>query len=403
MPEKNCFVIMPFSDRESPEDNRWEDLYENVIQPAVEGAELGYTCYRSLNPPGSFMHDVVRHLATDDVAIAVLTELRPNVMYELGARNALKGRTIMLVEQGMTIPSDLSAYIALFYSTRTQESRDALTRTIRARLARLDGEMPTSDNPIFDNLALFSMALVSEWSESQNREAFRARLERILSHYVLSLEHVWRKVGRLARTQEPPEMVHSPLLDTKDEAARHTAMMWINRGTELKDAHEFEQALRHFEVALQIEPGNLQALGNKSLVLTILKRYDEAEESVRSITSRHPATADEWNAMGKGLIARRQFSRAAEAFRRAAALDPASAVYANSAGFALEQSGDDEGALQHYEAALRANPDFPQALYNKGKVLKKLGREREGTALIQQALVIDPLIASISIRPESPA
>jgi predicted nucleotide-binding protein len=84
------------------------------------------------------MSDIVEHLANAEVVIAVLTELRPNVMYELGVRHTLKRKTIMLVEKDSEIPSDLNAFIALHYSTMTQKGRGELTKTIRERLALLD-------------------------------------------------------------------------------------------------------------------------------------------------------------------------------------------------------------------------------------------------------------------------
>jgi tetratricopeptide (TPR) repeat protein len=388
---KNCFVIMPMSDAHSPADNKWTDLYENHIKAAVEQA--GYACHRSLNPTGSFMHNVVKHLITAEVVIAVLTELRPNVMYELGARNALKGRTIMLVEDGSAVPSDLGAYIALRYSTRTAASREALTVTIRDRLAHLDHESPSSDNPIFDNLMRAAQALMAEWYEKENPSTFRPRLRQLLPDYVLTLERVWREMGPVA-IDDPrgPLMVGSPIYPTQGEAERQASMMWANRGTELKTAHDLEGALHHFEIALQLDPGNVLALGNRTLVLVMMGRHDAVAESIRMARSVRPASAPGWNALGKTLLAQKDFAAAADAFRHALALDSQSAIYANNAGFALELGGAHEEALHLYAAAEKLNPGLAHALYNRGRLLKQLGREVEAAALIQRAAAIDPRI-----------
>jgi len=395
MGKKICFVIMPFSDPDRASDNRWTDLYEHIIGPAVEGAGLDYACYRSLNPSGSFMHDITRNLATADVAIAVLTDLRPNVMYELGARNALKGKTIMLVQEGATIPSDLNAYIALRYSTDTAKGREELTTTIRDRLRTLDMAAPDSDNPIYDNLVLFVTRFLKDWYDTENPRAFRDRLRALLPDFVLMLEHVWREIGTVAKpmpSRRDAEKV-SPIHSSEREAARQTSVIWTNRGMELKDQHELEGALKCFDAALELNRDNVTAIANRSLVLVMLNRPAEARKSVeRIIGSRPGRTPTDWNAAGKALLARKEFREAADAFVHAVSLDGSSAIYANNAGFAFELAGEPARAEEFYREALKLNPRFPHALYNLGKLLRDQNRRDESEVFIAQALQTDHLI-----------
>ena len=192
---KECFVIMPFSDKDNPADNKWDDLFDTCIKPAVEGVGLGYACVRSFNPHGNFMKDIVDHLASAEVVVAVLTELRPNVMYELGVRHALKRKTIMLAEKDSHIPSDLSAYIALLYSTNTQRGREELTKTIRERLALLDHEEPTSDNPVSDYLSQRAQSISDDWHENRNPQSLLPRLAEVLPSYAIKLAPILNKVS----------------------------------------------------------------------------------------------------------------------------------------------------------------------------------------------------------------
>lgn len=187
MKAKECFVIMPFSDPANPTDSKWDDLFENNLRPAVEGSGLGYSCIRSLDPHGNFMSDIVNHLANASVVIAILTEARPNVMYELGVRNALKRKTIMLAEKGSPIPSDLIAYIALFYSIGTKQGRDALTTTIRDRLTRLDEQEPESDSPVSDYLWKRAQDICDDWLETKDHEILLSRLPEVLPSYAYRL------------------------------------------------------------------------------------------------------------------------------------------------------------------------------------------------------------------------
>jgi hypothetical protein len=196
MRKKECFVIMPFSDDDDPADNRWDELFENNLKPAVDDANLGYTCIRSLDPHGNFMRDIVTHLANAEVVIAVLTELRPNVMYELGVRNALRKRTIMLAEKGSFIPSDLSSFIALSYSIKTKQGRERLAKVIQKRLAQLDSEEPKSDNPVSDYLWERAQNICDDWHENKNPQALVLRITEVLPSYAFQLGSLLNQIGQ---------------------------------------------------------------------------------------------------------------------------------------------------------------------------------------------------------------
>lgn len=206
MGNKECFVIMPFSDGGRSLARRWDNLFEKHIKPAVVSADLGYTCLRSLNPYGNFMRDIVNHLANAEVVIAVLTELRPNVMYELGVRNALRRRTIMIVEEGNAIPSNLDAFIAIRYSTKTKQGREALAKEIKGRLAILDSEEPLSDNPVSDYLWKRAQDICDDWRKNENPHTLVSRITEVLPSYAFQLVSLLNEIGhqltysRIAKT-----------------------------------------------------------------------------------------------------------------------------------------------------------------------------------------------------------
>ena len=199
MREKECFVIMPFSDNDNPSDNRWDDLFENNLKPAVEDANLGYKCVRSLNPHGNFMHDIVNHLASAEVVIAVLTEMRPNVMYELGVRNALRRRTIMITEKGSSIPTDLSNFIALHYSIETKQGREELTRVIQERLAILDSKEPASDSPVSDYLWQRAQDIADDWLDKKDPQNLVSSITEVLPSYASRLGSLLNDISRHLR------------------------------------------------------------------------------------------------------------------------------------------------------------------------------------------------------------
>lgn len=73
-------------------------------------------------------------------------------------------------------------------------------------------------------------------------------------------------------------------------------------------------------------------------------------------------------------------------------------VYAHyNLGLLAQNSGKDAAAIKHYDAALKADPKFTSALYNKGIVLES-GDLEAAVELYRRALAIDPDLAAAHMR-----
>ena len=111
---KRCFVIMPFSQTTEEHDKRyWTTFFKKYIKTSVEA--LGYECYRSSARPTEIIKGIIEELNTSDIVLAVLTDKNPNVWYELGIRHSLRHGTIMIIEKGERIPSDISHFGVIKY------------------------------------------------------------------------------------------------------------------------------------------------------------------------------------------------------------------------------------------------------------------------------------------------
>jgi protein O-GlcNAc transferase len=60
----------------------------------------------------------------------------------------------------------------------------------------------------------------------------------------------------------------------------------------------------------------------------------------------------------------------------------------------LEASGDGEGALECYRAAVAVKPDFTEALLNLGHALKAYGKESEAKLAWSKAVEAAPELAA---------
>lgn len=110
--DKICFIIMPFKKVGTDLHRHYRALFDNVMKPAVE--QFGYRVHRAddASKSGAITREVVEYLAAADLVIADLTELNPNVFYELGLRHALRGRgTIMVHDDSQTdLPFNIATY-----------------------------------------------------------------------------------------------------------------------------------------------------------------------------------------------------------------------------------------------------------------------------------------------------
>jgi hypothetical protein len=101
---KICFVIAPIGDENSDTWRRNEMVFQNVIKPAAR--KCGYSAVRSMDitQAGLITNEIIRHIVSDPLVIADLTDGNPNVFYELGLRHAVRKPVVQIVLRGQKIP-----------------------------------------------------------------------------------------------------------------------------------------------------------------------------------------------------------------------------------------------------------------------------------------------------------
>ena len=85
--KKKCFVATPVSDDGSNIRRATDGLVASVIKPVLEELDIEVFVPHEMDRPGWIAGQVIDHLVQDDLVIANLTELNPNVMYELAIRH----------------------------------------------------------------------------------------------------------------------------------------------------------------------------------------------------------------------------------------------------------------------------------------------------------------------------
>lgn len=149
---KLCFVIMPIGSGDAH--GVYLNRYTNIIKPAVEGyLKEGLQVFDAvradfITKTGSITRSVIEHIYNADLVVADLTDLNPNVFYELGVRHALRNGTILVALDGTKLPFDVGDLRLVFYKDRVGAEKEAVPE-IQALIRTLMEAGPAADSPVF--------------------------------------------------------------------------------------------------------------------------------------------------------------------------------------------------------------------------------------------------------------
>ena len=101
-----AFVLMPFT-------TELTQIYQTVIKPTVERTEFGLVCKRAddIKSNRAIIQDIWKSICEARIVIADMSNLNPNVMYELGIAHTIGKETILLYQktkEELRFPFDLS-------------------------------------------------------------------------------------------------------------------------------------------------------------------------------------------------------------------------------------------------------------------------------------------------------
>ncbi len=222
MTQRTCFLVAPIGPQGSEVRRRSDRLYEHVVRPAVEA--VGYTVFRAdmISAPGAITTQIITHIVNDELVIADLSGLNPNVMYELGIRHAVGRPVIQLTSIGEPLPFDVSSVRTIIYDLSDLESVATARETLVRFVAALDTGEFQYDSPVSIAATLTELAR-SDRRPVSDDDAIMTQLLRSIDGRLSAVEQ-W--VAPKPLTQEAPQfsrrifIIHGHDAVLKNELAR---------------------------------------------------------------------------------------------------------------------------------------------------------------------------------------
>ena len=99
--KKKCFVIMPISDNPNYESGHFTRVYNHLIKPACEKAGFESIRADESQTTNLIALDIIKLIVDCDMAICDVSSKNPNVLYELGIRQAFN-LPVTIIRDGKT-------------------------------------------------------------------------------------------------------------------------------------------------------------------------------------------------------------------------------------------------------------------------------------------------------------
>lgn len=132
-----CFVISPIGDEGSDVRRHADQVLDHLIEPAASANGLKPIRGDQIHAAGQINQQVFAHIKGAPTAVAVLTGLNPNVMYELAIRHATGKPVAQLAERGTNLPFDISSFRTIPYLINDLDAAKAARETLTEQLRQI--------------------------------------------------------------------------------------------------------------------------------------------------------------------------------------------------------------------------------------------------------------------------
>ncbi len=162
------------------------------------------------------------------------------------------------------------------------------------------------------------------------------------------------------------------------------------KGSPLSDKEEYDEAIKCYDKAIELDPKYSNAYNNKGWTLFKKEEYDEAIKCYDKAIELDPNCSGAYSNKGLALLKKEEYDEAIECCDKAIELDPNnSGAYSNKTAALIELDRFDE-VIEQCEIAIKLDPKNKSVHNNKGVALYKQEKYDEAIKCYNKALEIDP-------------
>ncbi len=208
-------------------------------------------------------------------------------------------------------------------------------------------------------------------------------------------------------TKAPPEEVKpEPVRTAESEVTK--IIEYLDKAERFKNRNQYHDAIQYYDLVLDIDPENIQALNNKGIILWANKKYKLAIElfdnvleldkkneeaminkaaSLNKLGEKEAAidiyddlikinkkNSDAWSNKGVILFTLKLYSEAEDCFRNAVKYELEDEDYWLNFAVILEKNGKFEEAVDAYEKVIKLNPVNQEAIRGYEACVKEVRR-----------------------------
>ena len=160
-------------------------------------------------------------------------------------------------------------------------------------------------------------------------------------------------------------------------------------GNALRADRQFDEAQRHLEAALELNPSYAPAHNNLGQLMSDQGRFAEAQIHYEDSLRFNDRDASIWNNLGVAMFEQGKFQDAEARYRRAIETDPLFVYAYVNLGRALTAQSRNDESIKAYQAAIAIRPNTPEAYANLGAMLWNLRRIEDSIANFETALALN--------------
>ena len=249
-------------------------------------------------------------------------------------------------------------------SPSQRQPRRRLSDTLRAAAAPL----PTHDLAAAPARARMSGGATGESSSPTALDRLNEAMAALKAQAVLPFVHQSLALMRADRHREGAEMALKALqIDEKCGVAWHLVAICREK------AGDFTSALKCYESALELCPDEPEIANDLGRLAYAMGMKDTAEQLFAHYLARKPGQAEGVNNLACTQRDQLRFAQAIDTLRPAIEKNPDHPLLWNTLGTILAEQGEMEGSLTFFDEALRLDPAFAKARYNRSNVRLAMG------------------------------